>query len=274
MMTWANFLMYSLFFWMNAAGATAAATLDVEDTLTRINTLRTIHSAPPVQWDTSLENTAYNWAINLNKTNVFKHSNYPYGENLAYFRGVKNATNAMQRAITAWYAENAVYDYSVGGFTAGHFTQLVWINTKYIGAAVINGYVVMEFNPPGNYAGSYVKNVLPPTNVLLSPPLRSPMAVIIAPLLPLRSPVAVPMAPLVSPSPPSRPVLIMTPPNPDIVPIVVIAPPLRSPALRSPMQMQMPMAPAPPKSSENKNLSMSYALLGFCLILTLIYVIV
>ena len=268
MMAWKSFLMYSLFFWMNAAGATAAATLDVTDTLTRINTLRTVHSAPPVQWDIELENTAYNWAINLNKTNVFKHSNYQYGENLAYFRGVKNATNAMQRAITAWYAENAVYNYTVGGFTAGHFTQLVWINTKYIGAAVINGYVVMEFNPPGNYAGTanYVKNVLPPTNVLLSPP-----PVIIAPLLPLRSPMAPlssPMAPLSSPALPSRPVLIMTPPNPDIVPIVVIAPPLLSPALRS------PMAPAPPKSSENKNFSMSYALLGFCLILTLIYVIV
>ena len=243
-------MLFNLLFWLNAIlGLNAAATVDIQDTLTRINNLRTIHSAPPVQWDTGLENTAYEWAINLNKTNIFKHSNYQYGENLAYFRGVKNATNAMQGAITAWYAENAVYNYTVGGFTAGHFTQLVWINTKYIGAAVINGYVVMEFNPPGNYAGSYIKNVLPPTNVyVINYPLLSPV--------------------LLSPAPPPMPVLIMTPPNafPDIVPIVVIAPPLRSP-------IQMPSAPSP-KSSENKNLSMSYTLLGLCLILALIYVIV
>ena len=264
-------MFFNLLFWLNVIlGLNATTTVNIEDTLTRINNLRTIHSAPPVQWDTGLENTALDWAINLNTTNIFQHSSYPYGENLAYFRGVKNATYAMQRSITAWYAENAVYDYKVGGFTAGHFTQLVWVNTKYIGAAFVNGYVVMEFNPPGNYAGTanYVKNVLPP--IVLPPPvpvIKSPPQ---TPLLPspLPSPLPLQMPPplqllppfvIISPQPPT--VAIMSPPPQfpnvinDVVPIGLLSPP-------------------PPKSSEEQNVSMSYVLLGICLILSVIYVIV
>ncbi|CAF4308109.1 unnamed protein product, partial [Rotaria sordida] len=86
------------------------------------------------------------------------------GENLYWASGRQiNAYNAP----IAWYQEIKDYDFNNGGFSmsTGHFTQLVWRNTKRLGVGVAytNGgqsvYIVAQYLPPGNYQGQYQENV-------------------------------------------------------------------------------------------------------------------
>lgn len=70
----------------------------------------------------------------------------------------------------AWYAEIEVYDYShpVYSKSTGHFTQIVWKDTKRIGVGYATAregrkmFVVAQYGPPGNYAFAYRTNVLEP----------------------------------------------------------------------------------------------------------------
>ncbi|KAG0348559.1 hypothetical protein BG004_004804 [Podila humilis] len=127
------------------------------------NKFRALHGAKPLRWDYSAANFGNNWL----KACEFKHSSGPYGENLA--AGYKD----FKAAITGWYSEEKKYDYKRPGFSmnTGHFTQVVWRDTKSVGCA-------KRFCPKSNWTiyicnyyrggnmvgdnGSYFrKNVLP-----------------------------------------------------------------------------------------------------------------
>ena len=58
----------------------------------------------------------------------------PYGENL-YWKSGRIPT--CKNALDMWYNEIKWYDFSRGGFShaTGHFTQMVWKSTRYIGCA-------------------------------------------------------------------------------------------------------------------------------------------
>ena len=67
-----------------------------------------------------------------------------------------------QSATKRWYDEVKDYDYATGqskGGAVGHFTQVVWKNSKKLGcghATKDNGhyaYVTCRYSPPGNYIG-------------------------------------------------------------------------------------------------------------------------
>lgn len=67
-----------------------------------------------------------------------------------------------------WYEEHDKYNYSNPGFssTTGHFTQIVWQNSKEMGAgkAVSSSgaqFVVARYQPPGNVRGQFPENVKP-----------------------------------------------------------------------------------------------------------------
>ena len=78
------------------------------------------------------------------------------------------------RASSAWYKEIKDYDFdtqkSTGG-AVGHFTQLVWKNSKKVGFGfkvgprkmwgmeLISLYVVARYNPAVNYRGQFKENV-------------------------------------------------------------------------------------------------------------------
>jgi hypothetical protein len=86
--------------------------------------------------------------------------------------------------VEAWYSERDEYpsEYGEVGFRTnnGHFTQLVWRASTEIGVGIAasssgepvktnegecqmnNHYLVVDFNPAGNYDGEYAENVLPP----------------------------------------------------------------------------------------------------------------
>ncbi|PBP17328.1 extracellular SCP domain protein Pry1 [Diplocarpon rosae] len=120
------------------------------------NFYRGEHGVHDVAWNATSATYAANWAKACN----FAHSKGPTGENLA--AGHANAS----ASVDAWGLERKDYNFrKPTGFSdkTGHFTQLVWSNTTTVGCGVsscqgVNStpgfYVVCEYYPPGNVAGS------------------------------------------------------------------------------------------------------------------------
>ncbi|KAK6462805.1 hypothetical protein DFJ63DRAFT_313936 [Scheffersomyces coipomensis] len=155
-----------------------AFTSDVQfesDILTAHNEKRALHGVPPLVWDNTLTQFAYNYAINnYNCNNVqLIHSGGPYGENLA--AGYSGGYDP----VDAWYNEISQYDFSDPGFSeaTGHFTQVVWKSTSTLGCARITcdnawgQYTICEYSDTrGNIIGTdpatglnfFAENVVPP----------------------------------------------------------------------------------------------------------------
>lgn len=141
--------------------------LDGTDVLALHNGYRRVHGAPPLTSSASLISGAQSWANNLATKCIFKHS-YTAGEGENLAMGFGTWTNA----IFAWYNEQAQYSYKAPGYSpsTGHFTQMVWIDTKQVGcASSVNKcnsqpVFVCRYSPPGNWQGAanFKANVLPP----------------------------------------------------------------------------------------------------------------
>lgn len=139
-----------------------------------INTLRAKHNSPPLQYNTTLAKNSNQWAYHLSSTTSLVHSSGFVGENLGLTQLNSNATMSI---IDMWYNENIFYDYSNPKFTyeTGHFTQIVWKNTKTVGFGIsIDAktnfmYMVMQFYPPGNVQGEFKENVQPTLEDILPP---------------------------------------------------------------------------------------------------------
>lgn len=132
-----------------------------------INIYRALYCSPPVAWWNETANFAQSWANSLASRDAFEHSpSSRYGENCAYFYvpDVYDDTYYIMRAMDAFMLEYKNYDFKNPGFTAGHFTAMVWESTKFFGVGVARSksgrlMVVFEFYPPGNIGGLYPYNV-------------------------------------------------------------------------------------------------------------------
>ena len=142
------------------------------DLLTRHNLYRAKHSAPNLERNSQLEDIAQAYSEKLVTLGYLVHSsntlngNY-IGENL-YFG--YNAGYLGTKPVDAWYDEIKDYDFAKSEFTSGtgHFTQVVWKNSKQVGCGVACGsndycYVTCNYYPGGNYLGQFKTNVLPLT---------------------------------------------------------------------------------------------------------------
>ena len=128
----------------------------------------------PLVWSEKLEEQALNYAKQIARTNNYKHSNTRDGENLAMFYEYEESNKIktyiysdtpLYDASNAWYDEIKDYKYSKikryrVGPKIGHYTQMVWKDTKEVGVASAiskNGevYVVARYYPAGNYLGEY-----------------------------------------------------------------------------------------------------------------------
>ncbi|QSQ22032.1 hypothetical protein JY651_43970 [Pyxidicoccus parkwayensis] len=120
----------------------------------------------PLTWDTQAEDTAKAWAANCN----FSHNSNrgTLGENIA-----AATPNYWDTAgvVNDWAAEAADYNYANNSCTqgeqCGHYTQVVWRNTKRVGCATqvctknspfgaqfpTWQFWVCNYAPPGNYSG-------------------------------------------------------------------------------------------------------------------------
>jgi Cysteine-rich secretory protein family len=121
----------------------------------------------PLAWSDKLAADARNWAGHLARTDSFEHApdtpgGEDQGENL--WMGTAKAYSA-EDMVGAWIAERTLFksgpfpNISKSGNWAdvGHYSQLIWYNTKRVGCAVVsnraNDYLVCRYSPPGNWQG-------------------------------------------------------------------------------------------------------------------------
>lgn len=124
--------------------------------LNSTNTYRKQHNATALTWNDTLATYAAEHVTPCR----FAHTHGPYGENLA--EGYQNVTAAVE----GWGDERKEYNFDSGGFgeQTGHFTQLVWKNTRSTGCGRQDcgdkGWLLFcEYWPPGNVEGAYTQNV-------------------------------------------------------------------------------------------------------------------
>jgi len=141
-----------------AAAAGAAGGSFESEMLAAHNLVREQVPVPPLVWSARLAEAAQKWADSLVERGRFEHQAHsPYGENLYEARG-RGGVSPME-VVAAWAAEAAGYDYRTNTCSGkcGHYTQLVWRNTREVGCAAARRearqVVVCEYNPRGNWVG-------------------------------------------------------------------------------------------------------------------------
>jgi pathogenesis-related protein 1 len=140
-------------------------TQEVRQLLTTHNKARAEVGTSPLAWSDELAVYAQEWADHLASTSRrMEHRPYSgrwkqeHGENL--FMGTASYYGVAD-AVAMWEREKRAYD---GGtirvsdvHAYGHYTQLVWRDTKRVGCAKVecagNVIVVCNYDPPGNVLG-------------------------------------------------------------------------------------------------------------------------
>lgn len=122
---------------------------------------------PPLAWSDELVEVARRWAEQCR----FEHNpalkEQKLGENLAAF---SDATGSVGKAVGNWVGEAVDYDLEANrcdpGAVCGHYTQVVWRDTREVGCAVVDCWKnspfpqfprwqlwVCDYSPPGNWVG-------------------------------------------------------------------------------------------------------------------------
>ncbi|PON97975.1 Ves allergen [Trema orientale] len=124
------------------------------------NAVRAALRVSPLVWDRRLKGYAQWYANQRRYDCALVHSNGPYGENI--FWGSGTGWTPLQ-AVSAWVDERKWYRYvsnsCAGGQVCGHYTQIVWRETRRIGCArvtCVDGkgvFMICNYDPPGNYYG-------------------------------------------------------------------------------------------------------------------------
>jgi pathogenesis-related protein 1 len=121
------------------------------------NDVRASVEVPSLRWSDRLSARAQEWAIHLLREGEFYHRPHPTsGENLFEIKG-RHASPV--EVVNDWALE--AQDYSYRGNTCrgvcGHYTQLIWNNTREVGCAVASEpgreVWVCNYDPPGNWVG-------------------------------------------------------------------------------------------------------------------------
>ncbi len=137
----------------------AATQTNVQQMLDAHNQWRKRYNVPSLTWSPQLTSYAQDWANKLLKEGKFEHrQNSRYGENLAWASGQQMSP---QQVVNMWGNEVKDYNYATNsckpGKVCGHYTQIVWRNTKQVGCGVARSsgkeIWVCNYNPPGNYIG-------------------------------------------------------------------------------------------------------------------------
>jgi uncharacterized protein YkwD len=146
--------------WQHFDGRQAAASAPPSlsrEMLAAHNAARARVKVAPLAWSDRLAALAQNWADTLLARKEFVHRpNSKYGENLFDMTG---AGASAWQVVDGWAAEARTYDYDANTCSGvcGHYTQIVWGDTKEVGCAVARGggreVWVCEYAPPGNWVG-------------------------------------------------------------------------------------------------------------------------
>ena len=151
----------------SVASATAATPTqtDQAEILEVHNDERAAVGTAPLQWSTSLQDSAQQWADHLAATGSFEHSDSDLGENL--WMGTTGAYSDSEK-VGSWAGEKEYFlpdqaypDVSSTGDPSdvGHYTQMIWYNTTTVGCGQASDgesdYLVCHYDPAGNVLGEY-----------------------------------------------------------------------------------------------------------------------
>ena len=144
--------------WRRSDGAPATLPRDLaRDMLAAHRAVRAREGVAPLVWSDRLAARAQDWADTLLARRQFIHRpNSPYGENLFEITG---AAASAAEVVNDWASESRNYDYRSNRCygVCGHYTQIVWGDTKEVGCGVARGggreVWVCNYDPPGNWAG-------------------------------------------------------------------------------------------------------------------------
>jgi uncharacterized protein YkwD len=146
--------------------ATSLASMFDDRILAVHNRERATLGISPLEWNPALAESAQRWANHLAATGSFQHApetpSNPQGENL--WAGTKGYY-PLEAKVGAWIREKRYYkagtfpDNSVTGKVGdvGHYTQLMWRDTKDVGCAEAAGanedVFVCRYSSAGNFLG-------------------------------------------------------------------------------------------------------------------------
>jgi pathogenesis-related protein 1 len=158
--------------WVGLAGAVALDAAQVSEALTAHNRWRARVSVPPLAWSEALAQSSARWAAQLDQDGQcrMEHSDAPdLGENLYWASPIRWSTglttaqdvrpafvvDVWGRELTDYLAESNTCR---PGKTCGHYTQIVWKETREVGCAlrvcgVKDQVWVCQYRPAGNYIG-------------------------------------------------------------------------------------------------------------------------
>uniref|UniRef100_A0A182WIM3 SCP domain-containing protein n=1 Tax=Anopheles minimus TaxID=112268 RepID=A0A182WIM3_9DIPT len=138
------------------------------------NEYRTRHGVLPLKLSKRLCRYAEEWAKVIAARGVLVHrSNSAYGENIFCSWSSSNTpgssmTVSGREPVENWYSEIDIHIFGKEPATlkTGHFTQVVWKDSRELGVGLARNrsgqvFVVANYDPPGNYIGSFAKNVPP-----------------------------------------------------------------------------------------------------------------
>ena len=140
---------------------------EITQILTAHNKYRLDLDLPELVWSKNLANSSQKWADKLISRNLFEHSNTENGENIFMIMG-RDASPI--EVVDDWASENEYFNYKTRKCIknccdfvdccpdeCGHYTQIIWRDTKEVGCAVSKlgskQIWVCQYDPPGNYIG-------------------------------------------------------------------------------------------------------------------------
>ncbi len=122
------------------------------------NDVRAGAGLPPLQWSSELAGFAQKWAASLIANNRTAHNTRTsYGENILA-TGLGSTPTSV---VTEWASESRAYTYRTNTCNGdcGHYTQLVWRNTRRVGCAMAHNSQrevwVCSYDPAGNFKGEW-----------------------------------------------------------------------------------------------------------------------
>jgi uncharacterized protein YkwD len=146
--------------------STDGSGLSREDQLTldTHNSARSEVGVPLLEWNAKLASDALAWSQELARTSTFQHSKdrNGQGENLYMWTSPNSGENFGKQGTLAFIGEKKNYvslEYPPvtmqNLMQIGHYTQVVWSTTRYVGCAKASGksgtYLTCRYYPPGNY---------------------------------------------------------------------------------------------------------------------------